>query len=61
MKNWAVAKRSSFVETSKRLSRQWSELPYDVKKVYDNTFVCLLLVIDRIYMNNIGTSTDIVR
>lgn len=35
VKNWAVAKQSSFVETSKRLSRQWSKLPHDVKKVYN--------------------------
>lgn len=58
--NWAVAKRSSFVETSKRLSRQWSELPYDVMKVYNNTFVCLHLVMDRIYMNNICISTSFI-
>lgn len=36
VKNWAVAKPSSFVETSKRLSRQWSKLPHDVKKEYED-------------------------
>lgn len=34
MKNWDVVKRSSFAETSKRLSKQWSGLPHGVKKVY---------------------------
>lgn len=36
MKNWRVVKRSSFVETSKRLSKQWSELPHDEKKEYED-------------------------
>lgn len=33
MKNWGVVKRHSFAETSKRLSKQWSDLPHDVKMV----------------------------
>ncbi|KAH6790454.1 hypothetical protein C2S51_005460 [Perilla frutescens var. frutescens] len=36
MKNWGMVKRSSFVETSKRLSKQWSKLPHDVKKEYED-------------------------
>ncbi|XP_057778501.1 uncharacterized protein LOC130997253 [Salvia miltiorrhiza] len=36
MKNWGVVRRSSFVETSKRLSKQWSHLAHDVKKEYED-------------------------
>ncbi|KAL8539470.1 hypothetical protein ACS0TY_001183 [Phlomoides rotata] len=35
VKNWGVVKRSSFVETSKRLSKQWCKLPSDKKKEYE--------------------------
>lgn len=42
MKNWGVVKRSSFVETSKMLSKQWCKLPHDKKKVsiYPMAFFC---------------------
>lgn len=34
MKNWGVVKCSSFVEKSKRLSKQWCKLPHGIKKVF---------------------------
>ncbi|KAK6155971.1 hypothetical protein DH2020_010219 [Rehmannia glutinosa] len=36
MANWGVVKRSSFEETSKRLSKQWYKLPHDKKKEYED-------------------------
>ncbi|KAL0321729.1 UNVERIFIED_CONTAM: hypothetical protein Scaly_2469300 [Sesamum calycinum] len=36
MANWAVVKRSSFAETSKKLSKKWYKLPQQVKKEYED-------------------------
>ncbi|XP_011076546.1 uncharacterized protein LOC105160766 [Sesamum indicum] len=36
MANWAVVKRSSFAETSKKLSKKWYKLSQQVKKEYED-------------------------
>ncbi|KAK4433436.1 hypothetical protein Salat_1105900 [Sesamum alatum] len=36
MANWGVIKRSSFAETSKKLSKKWYKLPQELKKEYED-------------------------